>query len=75
MDGKEKNIRRNPRTSALLFAIAGMFTAVIGLFVNQQPARTMLLIMAAGYVVSAGVQMVLLKTRKSIFKDKTSNPG
>jgi uncharacterized membrane protein YfcA len=70
-----KNIRRNPRTSALLFAIAGMFTAVIGLFVNQQPVKTMLMIMAAGYVISAGVQMVLLKTKKSLFKDKTSNPG
>ena len=75
MGNNEKNIRRNPRTSALLFAIAGIFTALIGLFVHQQPARTMLLIMAAGYVTSAGVQMVLLKTRKSLFKDKTSNPG
>ena len=68
-------MRRNPRTSALLFAIAGMFTAVIGLFVNQQPAKMMLLIMAGGYVVSAGVQLLLLKTRKTLFKDKTSNPG
>ncbi|MBS1601494.1 MAG: hypothetical protein JST42_02415 [Bacteroidetes bacterium] len=73
MGGKEKNIRRNPRTSALLFAIAGTFTAVIGLFVRQQPARMMLLIMAAGYVVSAGIQLLLLK-RKTLFKDKTSNP-
>lgn len=63
-------MKRNFKTAAILFALAGVMMGVAALTFSEQPVKKMFTILCIVFLTSAVLQVILYQRQKTLFKDR-----